>query len=182
MHKGYVKVWRKIEESFFYKDSAYVHLWVHLLIKANHRKHKFMFNGQQMTCDRGQLITGRNKLSEQTGIEPSKVNRILKTLKSEHQIEQITYSRFSLINILKYEDYQGDIEQVNEQQVNSKRTASEHKQELKRMKKNEKEVDLPQKSTSASSLSDSKDFLGKEKDNQKALNNLVSGLIKPVRA
>jgi hypothetical protein len=149
MHRGYIKVWRKIEDSFFYKDSAYVHLWVHLLMKANHIRHEFIFNGNKMACDRGQCITGRNKLSNETGIEPSKVNRILKTLKTEQQIEQQTNSRFSLITILKYEDYQGDIEQPIKQRVNNKRTASEqpvntnnNEVEVKKNEKNEEKEHL----------------------------------------
>jgi hypothetical protein len=137
MHRGYIKVWRKIEDSFFYKDSAYVHLWVHLLMKANHIRHEFIFNGKRMSCERGQCITGRHKLSQETGIEVNKVTRLLKMLKSEQQIEQQTNNRFSLITILKYEDYQGDNEQQNKQQVNNKRTASEQQ-----MNTNNNEVEV----------------------------------------
>ena len=147
MHRGYIRIYRKIEDSFFYKDSHYVHLWLHLLMKANHVRHEFVFNGKKMSCERGQCITGRHKLSQETGIEVNKVNRVLKTLKNEQQIEQQTNSRFSLITIINYEDYQGDIEQQNKQQVNSERTASEQQVNTNNNEvdtnKNEKNVIVP---------------------------------------
>lgn len=125
MHRGYIKVWRKLQQSFFYKDSHYVHLWIHLLFKANHEPNEFMLNGKKMICNRGQIITGRNVLSKETGIDTNKVFRILKTLKSEQLIEQQSLSKFSLITVLKYEDYQSNNEHQSEQPVNSQRTASE---------------------------------------------------------
>jgi len=141
LENGYIKVWRKLSKSFFYKDSEYVHLWVHLLMSAYYEPVEFSWNGQRQTAQRGQLLTGTHQLSEQTGIERSKVVRILKVLKSEQQIEQQTNNRFSLITILNYEEYQGNNEQQNEQQVNNKRTTDEH---IKRSKEGKEGKEVSQ--------------------------------------
>jgi predicted transcriptional regulator len=139
MHRGYIKVWRKIKDSFFYTDSAIVHLWIHLLLEANHKEKTFMFNGKKITLKKGQLITGRKKLSKETGIAESKIYRTMKMLESEQQIEQQTYNKYTIVTITNYNNYHEN-EQQNEQQTNSKRTADEHKQELKRIKEELKRI------------------------------------------
>jgi hypothetical protein len=70
------------------------------------------------------------------------VQRILKTFKSEQQIEQQTTSRNRLITIVAWNEYQKS-EQQNEQQVNNKRTTSEHKQEYKEYKNKRNIYPLP---------------------------------------
>lgn len=59
-----------------------------------------------------------------TGINESKVERILKCFESEQQIEQQGYTKYRVISITNWNKYQG-AKQENEQQMNSKRTANE---------------------------------------------------------
>jgi len=125
MHRGYVKIWRKIEDSFFYKKSEYVHLWVHLLLRTNHAERRFMFNGEQMVCKRGQVVTSLTKLSLETGVHRSVINRILKCFQIETMIETINYKRFTLISILNYELHQGSIETTNETNLERQRNDKE---------------------------------------------------------
>lgn len=122
--QGWIKVFRQIKKKGWYLDSHYVHLWLHLLINSNHSRKEFLFNGKIHVCERGQFLTGRNKLSQETGINSSKIERILKCFESEHQIEQQKTNKNRLITILNYNEYQ-DSEQQSEQQVNNKRTTSE---------------------------------------------------------
>ena len=97
-----------------------------------------MVGHQKINLSPGQLVTGRKAIAAATGINESKVYRILDVLKSEQVIEQQTNSKFSVISITNWQEYQ-ESEQQNEQQVNSKRTASEHKQEGFKLKNEEKE-------------------------------------------
>jgi len=143
MEQGFITLHRKLLKSFFYKDSEAVHLWVHLLYSANYTDSEFMLNGRRKKLEKGQLITGRKKLAEETGIDANKIYRLLKTFKSEQLIEQQTFSKYSIITILNYSKYQTS-EQQNEQQVNNKRTTSEQqvntiKQSNKNNKNNNKE-------------------------------------------
>jgi predicted transcriptional regulator len=138
MYRGYITVWRKIQDSFFYKDSEYVHLWVHLLIKACSQDQSFMFAGKRQSLKRGQLLTGLKKLSYETGIEWHKCERILKCLKNENLIEKQNYSKFSVITILNYDEHN---EKQSEKRMRSKREADENIQRsYKQLKANKERI------------------------------------------
>ena len=125
--QGWIKLYRKLLESWFYKDSEAVHLWVTLLLKASHADHEFMFNMKRHKLKAGQLLTGRKVLNQETGISESKIFRLLKSFESEQLIEQQTNSRYSIITILSWDDYQQS-EQPNEQPANSQRTHTRMKE------------------------------------------------------
>jgi hypothetical protein len=89
-----------------------------------------MIGNQIITVAPGQIVTGRNKIVEATGLNRSKIERLLKVLENEHQIEQQTFTKYRIISITNWCKYQID-EQQSEQQVSNKRATSEHKQEGK---------------------------------------------------
>jgi hypothetical protein len=66
----------------------------------------------------GQLITGRHAIAKATGVNNSKVFRILELLKAEQQIEQLAGVKHSLITVLNWRSYQRT-EQQGEQQASS---------------------------------------------------------------
>lgn len=119
--KGWISIHRKITEKGWWNKSDYVHLWVHLLLSANHKEKEFLWNGETIKVKRGQLITGRKTLSKETGIQESKIERILKVFKTEQQIEQQTNNKYRLITILNYSSYQKRTAErtTNEQQMNT---------------------------------------------------------------
>lgn len=151
--EGWIKLHRKlIEKAFYSKDSEKVHLWVHLLLKANHSGYEEMLGGKPIHCNPGQFTTGRKQLARETGICESKVERILSYFeKTEQQIEQQKTSSNRLITVLRWDEYQ-ETEQQIEQQVNNDRTTSEQQvntlQECKN-DKNEKNKDKESKRDAA---------------------------------
>ncbi|MFW9851826.1 MAG: hypothetical protein ACFFDS_02700 [Candidatus Thorarchaeota archaeon] len=134
---GWIKIYRSLFNKGFYVKSEYVHLWIHLLMKANHEAREMYCDGRSVIIPRGQLLTSRNSLSKETGIHESKIQRILKFFESEQQIEQQTTNRYRLITIKNYHFYQKH-EQQNEQVLNNSRPTSEHKQEFKNYKNDKK--------------------------------------------
>ena len=149
MFMGWIKVHRKLKDKGWYKNSNKVHLWIELLLRAAHEKREFMFNGENIELNPGQLITGRKSLAESTGIKESTVERILTFFeKTEHQIEQQKSNRNRLITILTWSEYQST-EHLNGQQADNKRTTggqqadtNKNKKNLKKGK-NDKEVIYP---------------------------------------
>ena len=127
MHRGFIVLWRKIQDSSIYKDPEGCHLAMHLLLEANHAPKKMIFNGELVVVERGQLLTGRNTLSLDSGISPSTVWRKLQLLKNIEFLDIKSNNRFSIITIRNYSLYQncelGDEQQL-EQQTDSQRTAS----------------------------------------------------------
>ena len=136
---GYIKIFRSLKKKGYYTDSHYIHLWVHLLMCVTYQDREYMINGQIHHLKPGQCIVGRRKLASDTGIQESKVERILSTFKSEHQIEQQSFNKFRIITICNWDKYQAT-EQQNEQQMNSQRTASE--QPVNTINKDKKEKKL----------------------------------------
>lgn len=103
---GWIKIHRKLLLKGYYTQSQYVHLWIHLLLIANHKPNEYMTNGKIILIKEGQLLTGRKKLSVGTGIPESTVEDILKLLENEHQIQQQKTTKYRLITILNWKDYQ----------------------------------------------------------------------------
>ncbi len=116
---GWIKIHRQLKEKAYYKDSEFIHLWLHLLLCANHANGEYLNGYEIIKLKKGQFVTGRKKLSLETGISESKIERILKVFESEQQIEQQTNSRSRVISILSWDKYQ-----QTEQQVDNKWTAS----------------------------------------------------------
>lgn len=125
-NEGYIKLYRSLYYKGWYKKSEYVHLWVHLLMKATYAEAEFFQNGSIIKLLPGQFVTGRKVLSIETGIKESTVERILNVFETEQQITQQTNSRNRLITIVSWDKYQ-----KSEQPTDGKRTASEHIQERK---------------------------------------------------
>ena len=137
---GYVKLYRcLLDNPIVCKDAEHFAVWCYLLLKATHKEYDAVFKGERITLKRGQLITGRKKISSKLSVSESKVQRILKSFENEQQIEQQMDSRNRLISIVKWELYQRS-EQLNEQQVNSNRTASEQLVNTNKNVKNDKKV------------------------------------------
>lgn len=110
---GFITIHRTLQEKSWYSDPEYLSLWIHLLISANH-KNKFY---QGVEVKRGQVKTGRIQLAEMTGINQSKIERILKHFEeSEQQIEQQKTNKFRIITIKNYDKFQVVNNKVNNSQ------------------------------------------------------------------
>ena len=66
--KGFALLHRKIMDVPFYKDAEAAHLWVHLLLRANHEQTLVSTDVGDVICERGEFITGRNTLAMETGL------------------------------------------------------------------------------------------------------------------
>ena len=125
MNDGFVKIHRKIlDNPIVCRDAEYFSVWCYLLLNATHTGIKMMFDGKVIELKPGQLITGRKSISAKFNISESKVQRVLKKLEIEQQIEQQTSPRKRLITVLNWSKYQIR-EQQNEHQVNNNRTTTE---------------------------------------------------------
>lgn len=131
MDKGWVKVHRKLlDNPVVCKDADHIAVWMFMLLSATHTPQQVLFGGDVTTLKPGQFISGRNAISKAVKVEENKVNRIIKFFKKQQLIEQQASTKNSLFTILNWNEYQ-ESEQQNEQQVNSKCTTGEHKQECK---------------------------------------------------
>ncbi len=93
-------------DSSFYKKSAYVHLWVHLLLLANSAENKILWNKKPLTIEEGQILTGRLQLSKATGIAQTTIEDILSVFEDLGKIRQQKTTKFRIITIVKWGQYQ----------------------------------------------------------------------------
>lgn len=135
---GWIKIYRSLADKGWANRPDYVAMWTHLLLMANHREKEYFWNGRTIHLQPGQFITGRKSLSKKTGINESKVERILKCFESEQQIEQRKTSTSRLISIRNWAEYQSS-EQPFEQRMNNERTTDEQRVNTKQEYKEYKE-------------------------------------------
>lgn len=105
---------------------AYRAVWIELLLRATHEGMEVLFNGERLRLKPGQLTTGAYQISKSTGVPRGTVERILKTFKSEEQIEVRSDRQCSLISVKNWDFYQKDEEQ-NEERVRNDRGTSEER-------------------------------------------------------
>jgi hypothetical protein len=104
--KGFALLHRKIMDVPFYKDPEAAHLWVHLLLRANHEQTLVSTDIGDVICQRGEFITGRNTLSIETGITPDRVKALLRKFKNLGMISTLANNRFTVLRVVKYDEYQ----------------------------------------------------------------------------
>lgn len=139
-YSGYVKIYRSLKNKGWYNRSEAVHLWVHLIMEATHKDREYFWNGKTIMLKAGQFVTTRNKLSSETGINRSSVDRWLKVFEIEHQLSQQTTNTSRLISILSYLDYQIIEPQTSHGGATDEPQVST-KQELNKLK--ELNIDVP---------------------------------------
>lgn len=123
MNNGYIKLDRALFDWRYATKPNYVALWIHILLKANHKSKEW----ENITIQRGQLVTSLESLSKGTGISVQTVRTILKRLNGEELTYKST-NRYTLITILKYDEYQSSDDdtnkQINNQLTNNQQTTN----------------------------------------------------------
>ena len=137
MNQGWVKIHRTMLDWEWFNDSKTLHLFMYLLLKANHEQRSY----HGITIKRGELLTGRKKMAKETGLSEQSIRTSIKRLKSTSELTIKSTSKYSLINIVNYELYQAkddktnhQINQQSNQQVTSNQPTTNHKQECKELK------------------------------------------------
>lgn len=104
---GYVSIHRQFMDSRLYKDSQAVHLWLHLILKANHEDTVVNTDIGPVTVGRGQMLTGRPTLVSETFIPDNKVRSLLRSFEAKGMLHISSMGKkFSLLTIVKYDDFQ----------------------------------------------------------------------------
>ncbi len=67
-----------------------------------------MWNGGILDISEGQFATGRKQIAEDTGLKESTIEDILNYLEKQQQIRQHKTTKFRLITIIKWKEYQHD--------------------------------------------------------------------------
>lgn len=112
---GWISLYRKFTEWEWYTDANTMRVFLHLLLKANHKEGKW----QGQVIQRGQLITGRKTIADELKISERNVRTALDKLKLTNEITVKSTNKFSLVTIIKYDVYQ-DTQKENDQQIDQR--------------------------------------------------------------
>lgn len=117
--KGFALLHRKIMDVPFYKDAEAAHLWVHLLLRANHEQTQVSTDVGDVICERGEFITGRNTLAMETGLTADRVKSLLRKFQNLGMITTKSNNRFTVLKVVKYDEYQSNFCPADVQPVSS---------------------------------------------------------------
>ncbi len=111
MDKGWIKLYRQIQESTIWLNSSPFDrrsAWIDLIMMANVKTKQIVYKGQALTIKRGQVYTSIRILAERWHWSKDKVSRFLKMLIDLRMISRDfrTHSA-TLLTIVKYDDFQG---------------------------------------------------------------------------
>lgn len=107
MSTGWIKLHRKIfKNKVVCKDSDHFMVWCYLLTNAIHSTYPIRFNGENIELQAGQLVTSCRMIQDETGIDKSKVSRILRRFRENNQIAQQQTPNKTLITIVNWSEYQ----------------------------------------------------------------------------
>ena len=132
---GWIKIHRKFLDWEWFNKSEAVHLFLYMLIKANHKDAKWQGNDVK----RGQFISSLGNISNATGISIQSIRTILKKLEKTNEIKVKSTSQFTIVTICKYECYQDENETTNKPLTNNQQTTNKRSTTNKN-DKNEKNI------------------------------------------
>ena len=100
------------------------------MLKANYCEREF----ENITVKRGQLVTSRKQLADETGISEQSIRTALVHLKSTNEITTRATSKFTIITIVNYEEWQSttnistnDQPTTNQQSTNDQPQCKQYK-------------------------------------------------------
>lgn len=106
---GWIKLHRCFIEWEWYRCSNTKALFIHLILKANFETKQW----QGYQVGRGQVVTGLNALSVETGMSIQTIRTSLTRLEKSGEINRQSNNRFSLITICNYDRFQASEEKDN---------------------------------------------------------------------
>lgn len=140
MDNTFIKLNRSIISWEWYLKPNTYRLFIHCLLKANWKDGKF--EGKDIL--RGSFVTSLDKLSLELGLTNQQIRTSISHLISTGNITSKSYSKYRIITVLNYNDYQENNKQDNSQSTSNQQasnkqvTTIEEKKEIKNSKNKEK--------------------------------------------
>ncbi|EGO6537003.1 GntR family transcriptional regulator [Enterococcus faecalis] len=164
MNTGYIKLYRKVTNSFVWTNSDMFKLWILCLMKASHEDRKFLFNGQEVRLTSGQFVTGAHAIAKEynEGVSSDKAIawrtlwRWLKKFENEELLTIQSNARYSVITIKNWSDYQSSDKPLTSQRQSSDKPLTTYKNE--KNDKNEKNINNNNKGSSIRSIWENNGF------------------------
>lgn len=114
----WIKLHKKLLNWEWYSDINVTRLFIHLLLKANYEDKEW----QGIIIERGSLVTSLSKLCKETGLTMQQTRTAIDKLILTDNITNKSYTKYRLITIKNYNEYQTNNKQNNKQITNKQQT------------------------------------------------------------
>ncbi len=132
---GWIKIHRQILEWEWYSDNNCFRLFLHLLLKANHKEKRF--KGIELKV--GSIVTSRDLLAYETGLSSQQIRTALNKLILTNEITSKTSTQGTILQIVNYQKYQIITNEItNDEPTNNQRITTN-----KNVNKEKKEIQIP---------------------------------------
>lgn len=101
-NNSWIKMYRSFLDWEWYPDTNCVRLALHFILKANYRAKKW----KGLIIDRGQLVTSRGQLSEETGLSETQIRTAIDKLDNCGFITKSGTRKYTIITVCNYDLYQ----------------------------------------------------------------------------
>jgi len=113
---GFITLHRKLLDWEWYKDINTKTLFIHCLLKANWEDK----NWRGLNIKRGSFVTSYDGLSKETNLTIQQIRTAIFKLSKTQEINIQTTNKYTLLSVVKYEDYQSlEIKSTHKQQTNN---------------------------------------------------------------
>lgn len=120
MQLGFIKLHRQMIEWEWYDDPNTMRLFIHCLLRANHKDN----NWRGILIKRGSFLTSLDTLSKELKLSISQIRTSIKKLESTNEIASLSQARSRVITIVSYETYQAN-DKLSDKLVTSSSQASD---------------------------------------------------------
>jgi len=115
MHRGFVKVWRKVEDSGLCDDMEALGFATALILDANWKDKKAIVNKKVVEVKRGQLIFGRKTYANRFNVSERKIRTLMDLLENIEFLTRKPTNKFTIVTICNYSKYQDDPSKTGQQ-------------------------------------------------------------------
>ncbi|MGM0163859.1 hypothetical protein [Enterococcus sp. DIV1059_2] len=139
MAEGWVKLHRTITDNWIWDNPHYLKWWLDLILMANHKERKILFNDSIRTVGIGERVTSEQKLSERWGVSRNTVRKFLNLLVKDDMISlKKSRQTGTTYKINNYNVYQGFSEEKKHQTEQRSEHQKDNELNINKNEKNEK--------------------------------------------
>ena len=108
---GWIKLHRKLLNWEWYDHPNVIRLYLHILLKTNHREKHW----HGIKVKKGEFITSRETLAKELSLSPQMIRSAINRLKSTSEITTRATNRYTIISVNNYDLYQFSNQPDNQQ-------------------------------------------------------------------
>ena len=132
--EGWIKLHRRIEHNWIWKDPRKAVAFIHILFRANYEDTEVLIDGKIRLVPRGSFITSYRKLAKEIPLSLQETRTFIGLLESNTVINTLATQSATQITICKYDDYQ---DKQHTPVPKSTHSATTDKEEKKKKEKKE---------------------------------------------